>query len=361
MKEHSSPFSWATRGASLHFSCRVDPYSELCKDLKMNYKVSDHCDGKKFFNLNPNIRAEKSFLDFLKWMATRKKVNWPDFFMGRQKAQFADSLNVNEAVVTFINHATLLLQVQGFNFLTDPVFSDRVSPLSWLGPRRVREPGLKISELPKIDFVLLSHNHYDHLDLAALKGLKKLFNPKIIAPLGNEKYFRNKSFENICEIDWWDSIDLTEQGAQQKVKVTSTPAQHWSSRSPFDLNKTLWGGFVLEAQDLKIFFAGDTGYDSHFESIFAKFGAMDISLLPIGSYEPQWFMKVQHMNPREAVQAHLDLKSQMSIGIHFGCFRLTDEGIHEPQKELDVALLEKAISAEQFKVPDHGQSFFYKK
>lgn len=328
----------------------------------MAFKVSDHCDGEKFFNLNPNIQVDKGLVELFKWMRTRNKTPWPKFVPGRQKAQLASTLKANEAVVTFINHATLLIQVKDLNFLTDPVFSDRVSPLTWLGPRRVREPGLKISELPHIDGILLSHNHYDHLDLAALKELQKLFNPKIITSLGNEKFLRKKDFENVCELDWWESFELSSQNqSSSKVKFTLTPAQHWSSRTPYDRNKTLWGGFVLESQELKIFFAGDTGYDSHFNSIQTKFGEMDISILPVGAYEPRWFMKEQHMNPHDAVRAHLDLKSRLSIGIHFGCFQLTDEGLNDPAKDLAIALKDQRISTEKFKVPDHGQSYHYTK
>lgn len=323
----------------------------------MTYQTSDHCDGEKFFNLNPKVRAEKGFFEVLKWMLNRNKRQWPEFQFGRQRAKLASGeLNAHEAVVTFINHATLLIQVRGFNFLTDPVFSERVSPLSWLGPKRVREPGLKISELPKIDFVLLSHNHYDHLDMAALTELSRLFHPQIIAPLGNEKYLRDRGFENVSELDWWQSLKISDS-----VNVTLTPAQHWSARSPFDHNQSLWGGFVLESEKLKIFFAGDTGYDQHFKAIFQKFGAMDVSLLPIGSYDPQWFMKDQHMNPREAVLAHRDLGSRLSIGIHFGCFQLTDEGIDEPAIDLKKALIEFSVAQDHFFVPDHGQSFSYQK
>ena len=328
----------------------------------MAYKISDHYDGEKFFNFDFNIRAEKSFLEVLRWLRKRNKRAWPKFIPGRQMAQLASRQEPNECVVTFINHATLLVQVQGFNFLTDPVFSQRVSPLSWLGPRRVREPGLRISELPRIDFILLSHNHYDHLDLAALIELTELHRPKIIAPLGNEKYFREKGFSNVVELDWWEQFNIENNlSGASTVTITLTPAQHWSSRSPFDRNKTLWGGFVVAAGTLKIFFAGDTGYNKHFKAIFAKFGAMDIALLPIGSYDPQWFMKDQHMNPREAARAHQDLQSQLSIGIHFGCFQLTDEGITEPAQDLQKALLEFSIAPEKFLVPDHGQSFHYRK
>ncbi len=320
------------------------------------YPISDHYDGKKFFNQNPNCRPEKDLKDVLKWMLNRNQRKWPAFKKGRAQALLAGSLQSHQTVVTFINHATVLIQVAGVNFLTDPVFSDRVSPLSWAGPKRVREPGLQIAELPRVDFILLSHNHYDHLDLAALKEIEQLWSPRIICPLGNRDFFLKRKFKKVSEFDWWQKFRV---GPDQSVSLT--PAQHWSSRSPFDRCRSLWCGFVIESSNLKIFFSGDTGYYSHFTQVFEKYGAMDISFLPIGSYDPQWFMQDQHVNPRESVIAHLDLHSKLSIGIHFGTFQLTDEGIHEPSIDLKTALDEFKISHNQFLVPDNGESFRYQK
>ncbi len=322
----------------------------------MIYPKSDHYDGQKFYNQNRESRAEKDFFDLLKWMRNRNKRSWPKFHLGRKQAQLATDLKANQAVVTFINHATLLIQIDGANILTDPVFAERVSPLAQAGPKRVREPGLKISELPKIDFILLSHNHYDHLDLKALKEIFQKWNPQLICPLGHKAFFRKNKILKVEELDWWHGLPFGDH-----LRFSLTPAQHWSSRSPFDRNLSLWGGFVIESNELKIFFAGDTGYYDHFKQIHQKFGRMDISLLPIGSYDPVWFMKDQHVNPRESVMAHLDLDSQLSIGIHFGCFQLTDEGIHEPAHDLAVALKELNVSSERFVVPDHGESFHYQK
>ena len=322
----------------------------------MNYPISDHYDGKKFFNQNRQCRAEKDFFDLLKWKWSGHQRRWPDHVNGRIQAQLAGSLAPNQAVVTFINHATALIQVAGFNILTDPVFSMRVSPLSWAGPKRVQEPGLQISELPKIDFILLSHNHYDHLDICAIKEIYRKFNPHLICPLGNKEFFIKRKIENVSEFDWWQKFQVN-----QNLSISLTPAQHWSSRSPFDRNLSLWCGFVVESFDLKIFFSGDTGYYTHFKQTYEKFGAMDISLLPIGSYDPRWFMKDQHVDPKESVLAHMDLHSKLSIGIHFGTFQLTDEGVDEPVKDLKSALDELKIPQANFRAPKNGESFHYQK
>ncbi len=312
--------------------------------------------NKRFVNQNPHARAEKGLLDALKWMLNRKQPSWPSFHLGRKTPILNDRLEPNQTSITFINHATALIQVPGVNILTDPVFSKRVSPLSWVGPKRVREPGLKISELPRIDYILLSHNHYDHLDIHALKEINHKWQPQLLCPLGNLEFFKKRKFENVVEMDWWQKVQVS-----PNLEFHLTPAQHWSSRSPFDRNRSLWGGFIVKSHELKIFFSGDTGYYQHFNEIFEKFGAIDVSLLPIGSYEPRWFMKDQHVNPREAVLAHQDLRSKLSIGIHFSCFQLADEAFDQPAKDLKIALDEFKVSPTSFLVPDHGESFNYQK
>lgn len=256
--------------------------------------------------------------------------------------------------VTWIGHATVLVQMGGLNVLTDPMFSNRASPLSFVGPARAQKPGLWPHELPRIDLVVISHNHYDHLDegsvrlLAAQSGGPPLF----VVPLGLKRWMDAAGITNVVELDWWQSHKLG------SVEVVLTPVQHWSGRSLGDRMETLWGGYALFAPQLQVFFAGDTGYSKDFTDIRARFaerqspsqgGGFDIALLPIGAYEPRWFMQQQHVNAEEAVRIHLDLGAKSSLGIHWGTFELTDESLDEPPRAL-------AQARRSLNVPE--QSFF---
>jgi N-acyl-phosphatidylethanolamine-hydrolysing phospholipase D len=241
--------------------------------------------------------------------------------------------------VTWIGHATVLVQLGGFNVLTDPIFSKRASPLSFLGPTRAQRPGLWPQELPHVDLVVISHNHYDHLDQGSVKLLAQQDGgpPLFVVPLGLKKWFESEGIRNVVELDWWQSHRLGE------LEVVLTPVQHWSGRSLGDRMETLWGGYALLAPQLHVFFAGDTGYSKDFADIRARFaerqtpaqgGGFDIALLPIGAYEPRWFMQTQHVNAEEAVRIHLDLGAKASLGIHWGTFELTDESLDEPPRKL---------------------------
>ena len=253
-------------------------------------------------------------------------------------------------VVTFVGHATFLIQVASINLLTDPVYSERASPVSFAGPRRVRAPGVRFDDLPAISLVLLSHNHYDHCDLATLRALDRRFQPRLVAPVGNGRLLRSAGIRQVEEIDWWQSASAA------PLPVTLTPAQHFSARSMLDRNRALWGGFLIAAGSRRILFAGDSGYGPHFREVAARLGPFDLALLPIGAYEPRWFMKDIHMNPAEAVQAHLDLGARHSIAMHFGTFQLTPEGFDEPVRGLATALRQRGVSAEQFRTVDVGES-----
>jgi N-acyl-phosphatidylethanolamine-hydrolysing phospholipase D len=243
------------------------------------------------------------------------------------------------STVTWIGHATVLAQLGGINVLTDPIFSKRASPLSFIGPARTQKPGLWPHELPHIDLVVISHNHYDHLDegsvrlLAAQAGGPPLF----LVPLGVKRWFAKLGIDNVVELDWWQSHRLGE------VEIVLTPVQHWSGRGLGDRMETLWGGYALFAPQCHLFFAGDTGYSKDFADIRARFadrqsaaqgGGFDIALLPIGSYEPRWFMQTQHINAEEALRVHFDLGAKASLGIHWGTFELTDEALDEPPMAL---------------------------
>jgi L-ascorbate metabolism protein UlaG (beta-lactamase superfamily) len=214
----------------------------------------------------------------------------------------------------------------------------------------VRRAGLEIEELPKIDVVLISHNHYDHLDLESLKRIDRKFHPIFLVPLGDDKLLTQNGIQNVWPMDWWEDFKVKD------TSITFAPTQHWSARGLFDKCESLWGSFFIKSPDLSIYFAGDTGLASHFKQIRERLGRPDLALLPIGAYEPRYFMKVNHMNPEEAVLAHLDLSRPVSIGMHFGTFPLADEAYDEPPQRLKEALIKAQIPGEEFSLLDHGQS-----
>jgi L-ascorbate metabolism protein UlaG (beta-lactamase superfamily) len=298
---------------------------------------------------NLDAVSPKGFLDLLKWKMKGSAKPWPKRVENTQKTDLPAKIASHEVFATFINHSTVLVQLENLNILTDPIFSAVAGPLSLVGPRRVRAPGVAFENLPKIDVVLLSHNHYDHLDTASILDLWKRDHPLFLVPLGNGNLIRSLGIHKVVELDWWEQHHFT---ASQSFILT--PAKHWSRRGLFDYCKALWGGFIIKSSELQIFFAGDTAYSGHFKTIQERYGAMDLSLLPIGAYEPRWFMKEFHMNPEDAVQAHIDLQSQLSMGIHFGTFQLTDEGIDDPIKHLNESLAARNLT--NFIAPDHGQT-----
>jgi L-ascorbate metabolism protein UlaG (beta-lactamase superfamily) len=304
---------------------------------------SDHFDGKVFFN--PGHKETNTFFDVLKWKFTSEASKWPSSV--KNKDYPAPTLaEGKKANFTFINHATFLVQTPELTILTDPVFSERVSPVSFAGPKRVRDPGVAFDKLPPVDVVIVSHAHYDHMDLPTLLNLDAKFHPLFIVPLKNREWLLKKGLQNVVELDWWQ---------EHKVKgtvFTFTPALHWANRSLWDKNKTLWGGYMVSGGGFQFFFAGDTGYNDHFRDIKMRLGPPDVALLPIGAYEPRWFMKMAHMNPAEAVMAHQELSAVHSFGMHFGTFQLTDEGIDEPVTDLKKALGD----LKNFTVLDQGES-----
>jgi L-ascorbate metabolism protein UlaG (beta-lactamase superfamily) len=254
------------------------------------------------------------------------------------------------AVVTFIGHSTFLIQTAAGNILTDPMYSGRAGPLNVLGPRRVRQPAVPFDDLPPISTVLLSHNQYDHCDLRTLGMLAERFDPLVLTPLGNGALVRSSRIRRVEELDWWQESKIA------ALSVALTPAQHFSARGPLDRNRALWGGFTLVADGKRIFFAGDTAYAPFFRDVRQRFGPIYLALLPIGAYEPRWFMQPVHMNPAEAVQAHLDLEVSESIGMHFGTFQLTTEGIDEPLRALEDACRARNIPLSRFRTLPFGES-----
>lgn len=320
----------------------------------MPYPLSDHYDGAHFFNPEPTIRigGEGKRVGIWHFLLARLRrdesiwARWPEKVENK-----AFPAPAGAATLSWIGHSTFLLRLPGLNILTDPVFSQRCSPVQFAGPKRVRAPGIALADLPKLDVILLSHNHYDHMDIASLRALYR-HSPgvQIVTTLGNAAYLAKKNLPGVIELDWW-------QAAQVKgATITVTPARHFAARTLWDRNETLWGGLFLDYQGHKIFFAGDTGYTKYFTEIRERLGAPTLAMLPIGAYEPRWMMGPVHMNPADAVQAMLDLEAARAVGIHFGTFQLTAEPIDAPLHDLKAAMLAANQPLERFFTLDAGES-----
>jgi L-ascorbate metabolism protein UlaG (beta-lactamase superfamily) len=316
------------------------------------FPISDHCDGRRFFN--PHGPQARSFRDLPKWRWQQMRGSvtpWPKNPPPPQAVRLPASVSSGSVAVTFVGHATFLLQFPDFTVLTDPVFGQRAGPFGLLGPVRARPPALSLAQLPAIDVVLLSHNHYDHLDLGSLRWLARERHPQIVVPLGLKSWLQRRNVDHVVELDWWQK-----HSAVSGLEIHCAPAQHWSSRTPWDRTRTLWGGFFLRTPHGSVYFAGDSGWGPHFAEIKERVGAPDLALLPIGAYEPRWFMESVHMNPDEAVRAHLALEARRSVGMHFGTFQLTDEGIDAPLHDLAVARSAHGMAEEEFRVPEFGET-----
>lgn len=324
------------------------------KVTKTQSEVVAPFDGRKFDNIEPF--ADKNLLDVLRWrwLSNPNRKTWPEKV---EQTFFSPVAERSQTLkVAVLGHATVLIQVDGLNVLTDPQFSQRASPVSWAGPKRVRQPGIPFDELPPIDAVLISHDHYDALDIPTLKRLQKKWSPKIFVGLGNKALLTSEGISNVHEMDWWESIPLA------KIEIYFVPVQHWSARGIADKRETLWGGFVVRSAQGQIFFAGDTGYGTGkvFRMIHEKLGPMKLSLIPIGAFEPREFMKNAHVWPTESVKIFKDTKTQHAVGIHFGTFAgLTDEGIDDPEQALRKALKQENISENLFIVPEFGRTYSY--
>jgi L-ascorbate metabolism protein UlaG (beta-lactamase superfamily) len=317
--------------------------------MTMTLPPSDHFNGKKFFN--PGAKSDRGILDLLKWKLTSRATPWPlHEAVHRRPVPLAPL--AEGVVATWVGHATFLLQTASATILTDPIFSDRASPVSWAGPRRVIPPGLAFEEIPKVDLVLLSHDHFDHCDLPTLRRLAKRDNPLVLAPLGHASLLVRNGVGRVVELDWWQG-----HACGPGLEATLVPALHWCRRSPFSTNVRLWGGFVLRAGGRVVYFAGDSGYlETRFTEIGKRCGAPDLALIPIGAYEPRWFMKDAHMNPAEAVRAHQDIGAKRSIAMHWGTFQLTDEGRDEPVLALRSACAQAGVGAGEFEALEPGAS-----
>lgn len=309
---------------------------------------SDHFDGLRFFN--PGQRgSDRSMLEVLRWKLRFGAASWPRHVPIRPARPLA---RVEGLRVTMVGHATLLIQAAGRNLLTDPVWSQRASPLRFAGPMRATAPGIAFEDLPTIDTVLLSHNHYDHLDLATLARLHARDAPLIVTPLGNDAIVRGAiAGARVVTGDWGDRVAL-DGGAT----VDIVAANHWSSRGISDRRMALWGGFMLRTSAGLIYFAGDTGYGEGalFRALRADYGTPDLALLPIGAYAPRWFMAPQHADPSEAVRILLDLNARAALGIHWGTFQLTDEPREEPARLLRSAAVAAGLDPTRFIAAEPG-------
>ena len=281
---------------------------------------------------------EKSFQDLLKWATDdiETKIDYIEISNDWESLDFEKDDNYG----VWVGHSTFLIKKNGITILTDPVFSDRASPFKNIGPKRLIPPAIPLKKLPEIDFITISHNHYDHLDIRSLKDLYLLNSSTIfLVPAGDKKLLERQKIENVYEYEWWEGY------LSDELKITFTPVQHWSKRGLFDRNKSLWGGWYFEFNDFSIFHAGDTGYSEDFKSTRMKLGSPKYAFIPIGAYDPEWFMAESHVNPEDAVQIMLDLGAESSFGMHWATFKLTDEDTLEPRERLDAEVKNKKINS----------------
>ncbi|MGE4560272.1 MAG: MBL fold metallo-hydrolase [Desulfobulbus sp.] len=296
--------------------------------------VSDHFDGTRFFN--PGSSVAKGWFKALRWHFTRKRGPWPLFSELPCTDHPPRRVEGDRLRVSLVGQCSVLIQIRGLNILTDPIWSDRAGPLAWIGPKRVHPPGIRFDDLPPIDLVLISHNHYDHLDLPTVERLWQRDRPLILTPLGNDTLIRSRVPEaRVQTRDWGGQVAVNPQ-----LTVHFEPMHHWSARSPFNRNRALWAAFVLETPGGRIYFVGDSGYGEGacFRQAKAKYGSFRLAILPIGSYDPRWFMADNHMNPEEAVQAWTILGQPFMLPTHYRTFQLADTGYDQPLIDLKATM-----------------------
>ncbi len=308
---------------------------------------SDHFDGSHFHGNT----TDHAFTDHIKWLWEMETVEWPEWVDDPPQPPPVKHVKEGELRITYINHATVLIQIDGINILTDPIWSERAGPFSWLGAKRVRAPGVKMSDLPPIDMILISHDHYDHLDLPSLRQLTMAHQPVVLTGLGVKSRLASIEGQRVVELDWWQKHQHTDS-----IGITFVPALHESGRGLFDQNRTLWGGFVIESRAGRILFMGDSGYGEFIHEIKNRYSSFRLAVLPIGSYEKRWFMKNQHMNPDDAVRIHKELKVAQSVGMHFGTFaEHPEQSIIAHEEDLALALEKHDITRSAFWILKFGE------
>ena len=303
---------------------------------------------------NPGATQARGLGAVLRWQLARDRARWPARIANPPFPPPGGTVAAGQVSLTFIGHSTFLIRLPGpsgpLSILTDPIFSERCFPVQWMGPRRVRAPGLALEALPPVDAVLVSHNHYDHMDLPSLRALHRRFQPRFITTLGNARPLRDAGVPNATELDWWADA------AVGPVHITATPARHFSARGLRDRNKTLWAGFMLRTNGGRLLFAADSGAGPHWAAIQDRLGPPGVALLPIGAYLPRSIMQPVHMDPAEAVQARADLGARCAIGMHFGTFQLTDEAVDAPLRALEQARADAGLQPSEFGVLGFGET-----
>lgn len=310
---------------------------------------SEHFDGKRFRNLEATRHGTPASV--LKWLLNRERGPWRRLETEPGPPP-PERVRGDECRVTFVGHATLLVQLAGLNLLTDPIWAERCGPRSRVGPRRHRPPGLRFEDLPPIDAILLSHNHYDHLCEATTRRLARAHAPTVVTGLGNAPLLERYGIVDARELDWWQHTTL--ETSDGPVVVSAVPMRHFSGRGPSDRDRTLWCGLHVAHPSGGVLFAGDTGYGRHFRQIRERLGAPRVALLPIGAYRPRFMMEAIHVDPPEAVRAHRELGARTSVAMHFGTFPLADDGMDEPERDLARALADQDVAPEAFRVLPHG-------
>jgi N-acyl-phosphatidylethanolamine-hydrolysing phospholipase D len=339
----------ALAGALLLAGC-ASPYQNPYYDPQKPHHTSEG-----FQNLDPDARISEGFLSW-QWQRRQDGLPKPPDPAHRDWRVVPDLALLHapsgNPSVTWIGHATLLLRLGGLNILTDPHFSERASPVGFAGPKRFHPPGVALADLPEIHAVVISHSHYDHLDVDSVRQLHQRGGGKLqfFVPLGLKPWFAELGIDEVTELDWWQHVEL------DGVRFTLTPLQHWSARSLGDRNRTLWGGWAITAPDLNIFFAGDTGYSADFVEIGRRLGPFDLAALPIGAYEPRWFMRRQHVEPAQALQIHRDIRARQSLGVHWGVFEMADESLDEPPRALAAAREAAGMAESEFFVLRVGET-----
>ncbi len=315
--------------------------------IVISFFCSSYAGAQTYKNTNEQENG-KTFGQLMTWVLDGEKS--PEKVEIESSTQWQELAPTQTNYAVWIGHATYLINNGDINILTDPIFSKRASPVGFAGPKRMIPPAMTLNDLPKIDAVVVSHNHYDHLDIWSLKKLFKLNSETIfLVPTGDKKRLVKAGIRNVVEMNWWDIFRVS------NTEFHFTPVQHWSKRGLFDRNKSLWGGWFIKSNDLSLYHAGDTGYSSDFKTTYERLGAPDYSFIPIGAYDPRWFMKDSHVNPEEAVQIALDLKTPHSFGMHWGTFTLTDEPVLEPPARLKEALEKQNLESDFFISPKPGE------
>lgn len=322
--------------------------SLLC--LNISWPQQGLASDRKFENVYPF--PMKSFWDAMKFRFTRDPAKWPESRPVKGTPKVGQPLRGSQAAITWVGHSTFLIEFDGLRVLTDPVYSNWIGFNSLLSVTRVTPPAISLEQTPKVDVILVSHDHFDHMDLPSLEFFAKRDNPTIVAGLGSEPILKDAGFQKILTLDWYAKSDLRED-----VSVTFVPAQHWSMRVPLVRNVRLWGGFYLKVKDKTLYFVGDTGYHPKlFNEIRERLGPVDFSFIPIGAYAPRDFVRDQHIDPADAVKLHKDVQSRQSIGMHFATFQLTDEDIDEPCQILNESTAANKLRTNEFTCMDIGES-----